>query len=332
MRAPGRRRFSEGLVAALLLAWDTSHAQKSGRTYRIGVLRPTAAFAPNNFLSRLLPVALRDEGYVEGQNLVIVERYADNRLDRLPALARELVAERVDLILAVTSGATRAAKAATSTIPIVFFGNFDPVAIGLVESLARPGGNTTGVLIAPDGTLAAKRMEILKQAVPGTKRIAVLLPDDPNTIDQQRPEAAKAASQLGVDLSFVTVRNRDYAEAFARVAASRPDSLFLTATTYFVHDQHAIIELARKHRLPAIYEWPEQVEEGGLMSYGSSSLAETYRRIAERMDRILEGANAGDIPVDRPTKLELVINLKTAKAIGLAVPQPLLLRADRVIE
>ena len=159
MLSPGRRRFSEGMAAALLLAWVPLHAQKSGRTYRIGVLRPTQAYEASNVRGGLLSRALREQGYVEGQNLQILERYANNKLDRLPALALELVAERVDLIFTVTSGATRAAMAATSTIPILFFGNFDPVAIGLVESLARPGGNTTGVLIAPDGTLAAKRME-----------------------------------------------------------------------------------------------------------------------------------------------------------------------------
>jgi putative tryptophan/tyrosine transport system substrate-binding protein len=168
--------------------------------------------------------------------------------------------------------------------------------------------------------------------VPGTKRIAVLLPEDPNTVSQQRPEAAKAAGELGVELSFVTVRNRDYVDAFARVAASRPDSLFLMATTYFVRDRKPIIELAAKYRLPAIYEWPEQVEEGGLMSYGSASLTATYRRIAQKIGRILEGANPGELPVEQPSKLELVINLKTAKAMGLAIPQPLLLRADRLIE
>jgi ABC-type uncharacterized transport system substrate-binding protein len=329
-----RRRFVVGTVAAILAAPHAAVAQKPGRVYRIGVLRPTTPDENdrNDLMVDLLPRALREQGYIEGQNLVLVHRYADNQLDRLPTLARELVAERVDLIFAITSGATRAAKEATSTIPIVFFGNFDPVAIGLVKSLAQPGGNTTGILIAPDGTLAAKRMELLTQAVPGTKRIAVLLPEDPNTVTQQRPEATKAASALGVELTFVTVRNRDYTDAFAKIAASRPNSLFLTATTYFVRDRKPIIELAAKHRLPAIYEWPEQVEEGGLMSYGPPSLAAMYRRIAETMDRILEGADPGRLPVEQPSKLELTINLKTAKTIGLAMPPALLLRADRVIE
>lgn len=332
MPVPGRRRFSTALAAAALLVGAAGvHAQKAGRVYRIGVLRPTVP-DPDDFLERLLPAVLRDEGYVEGRNLTLVYRYADSKLDRLPVLAQQLVAERVDVILTLGSAATRAAAKASTTVPIVFFGNFDPVAAGLVMSLAQPGANTTGVLIAPDGTLAAKRMELLKQAVPGAKRIAVLLPDDPSAVAQQRPEAVKAASGLGVELSFVTVRNRDYADAFAKIASTRPDALFVTAATYFVRDRKPIIELARRYRLPAIYEWPEQVEQGGLMSYGQSSLAGAYRRIAEKIDKVLDGANPGDIPVEQPTTLHLVINVGTAKAIGLALPQSMLLRADRLIE
>ena len=327
-----RRRFVAGMAAAVLATPRQASAQRPGRVYRVGVLRPTTRYEDDELLAPLLPRALREEGYVEGQNLSLVQRFADNKVDRLPALARELVAERVDLIFVITSGAARAAKEATSTVPIVFYGNFDPIAIGLVKSLAQPGGNMTGILIAPDGTLAAKRMELLKQAVPGTKKIAVLFPEDINTMNQQRPEAVKAARELRVELVFETVRNRDYADAFARVAASRPDSLFLTANTYFVLDRKPIIELAAKYRLPAIYEWPEQVEEGGLMSYGPASLAATYRRIAEKIDKVLEGANPGDLPVEQSSKLELVINLKTAKAIGLSIPPSLLQRADRVIE
>jgi putative tryptophan/tyrosine transport system substrate-binding protein len=327
-----RRRFAGALAAFPMLAAPSMlRAQGAGRIFRIGVLRPTLP-DPDDILQTLLPSALRDEGYVEGRNLVLVHRYADFKPDRLPVLARQLVAERVDLLFTIGSAATRAAAKETATIPIVFFGNFDPVAIGLVRSLSRPGGNTTGVLIAPDGTLAAKRMELLKQAVPGTKRIAVLLPDDPNSESQQRPEAIKAARELNVELAFVTVRNRDYADAFAKIAATRPDALFVTAASYFVRDRKPIIELARKYRLPAIYEWPEQVEQGGLMSYGQSSLAGAYRRIAQKIDKVLDGANAGEIPVEQPTTLQLVINVATARAIGLAIPQSLLLRADRLIE
>ena len=175
-------------------------------------------------------------------------------------------------------------------------------------------------------------MELLKQAVPGTKRIAVLLPEDPNTVSQQRPEVVKAAGDLGVELSFTTVRNRDYADGVREDRGKSSRLALPAATTYFVRDRKPIIDLAAKHRLPAMYEWPEQVEDGGLMSYGPSSLTATYRRIAEKIDKILEGADPGNLPVEQPSKLELVINLKTAKALGLAIPQPLLVRADRLIE
>ena len=282
--------------------------------------------------TNLLPRSLRELGYVEGQNIVIEQRFANNKVDLLPALARELVDLRVDVIVAITAGSIIAAKNATSTTPIVFFGNFDPVAAGFVASLANPGGNMTGILIAPGGTLAAKKLEILTQAVPGTRRIAMLVPEDPLVSREQVPEARKAAAALGIELTIVSVRGGDYAKAFATIVASRPDSLFVTATSYFVTDRKPIIELAAKHRLPAIYEWPEQVEDGGLMAYGPNSLIAMNRRIAFYVDRILKGAKAGDLPVEQPSKLELAINLKTAKAMGLALPQALLLRADRLIE
>ena len=325
-----RRRLLLSLTA--LAAAFRVRAQ-SPRVYRVGVLRPTAA-PRDNFpdLGASFARAMREAGYVEGQNLILLHRYADNKLERLPALATALVERRPDVILAVSAASVRAARAVTSSIPIVFFGNFDPVANGFVASLAQPGANTTGILIAPDGTLAAKRMELLTQAVPGTKRVAMMFPDDPNTIAQQRPEAVRAAAALGVQLDFVTVRNSDYAGAFAQMAAARAEAVFLAATTYFVINRRQIIALAAKHRLPAIYEWPEQVEDGGLMSYGPPSLLAIYRRIALQIDKILKGANAGDIPVEQPSKVELVINLKTAKAMGLALPQTLLLRADRLIE
>ena len=325
-----RRRFFEGMAAFMLAVSRPGLAQPTGRVYRVGVLRPSAA--TRDIQTTALPQALRELGYIEGQNLVLEQRFAAGKVDRLPALAQELVAQRVDVIVAVSAGAITAVKAATSSIPIVFFGNFDPVAAGYVRSLAHPGGNITGILIAPGGTLAAKKLELLTQVVPGTKRVAMLLPDDPNVAGEQLPEARKAAAALAVELVPVEVRNRDYADAFARIAAARPDSLFVTATSYFVTDRKPIIELAAKYRLPAIYEWPEQAEDGGLMAYGPTSLIAIYRRIAAYVDRILKGAKAGDLPVEQPSKLELVINLKTVKAMGLAVPQSLLLRADRVIE
>jgi putative ABC transport system substrate-binding protein len=276
-----------------------------------------------------LLAALRERGYVEGRNLVVERRYAEGQIDRLPGLARELVQLRVDVIVAVAAAAVRAAKDATTTIPVVMWGNFDPVAEGLVASLARPGGNVTGALIAAEGTLAAKRLELLKEAVPRATRIAALFHE--SVLQTQVQETQKAASSLGVTLVPVEVRGSDYDRAFAAMAAERPAALFVAGSTFFFRDRKQIIKLAAKHRLPAIYEWPEQAEEGGLMAYGSS-LPEGYRRLAAYVDRVLKGAKPGDLPVEQPTKHEMVINLKTAKALGLAISKSLLQRADQVIE
>jgi putative ABC transport system substrate-binding protein len=320
-----RREFVQALAVLVAAA---ARAQDTTRAFRLGILRPNE---PSDTSARFT-TAMQELGYVEGRNLVTHERYAQSKLDRLPALARELLDKRVDVILTVGAAATRDAKAATSSLPIVFFGNFDPVKAGFVASLAKPGGNVTGVVIAPDGTLAGKKLELLVQAVPGTKRVAVLFPEDPNTAREQLPEIVKAAAALGVDVFRVDVRGGDYRAAFDRIATLHPQSLFVAASTFFVRDRMQIIDLANSQRLPAMYEWPEQVEDGGLMAYGPYSLTAIYRRIAACVDRILKGANPGDIPVEQPSKLDLVVNLKTAKAIGLAIPQPLLLRADRVIE
>jgi putative ABC transport system substrate-binding protein len=282
-------------------------------------------------MTAALPKALRESGYVEGQNLVIETRWAETKLNRLPDLARSLAAANVDVIIAVGAAATRAARS-VPTPAIVFFGNFDPVKLGFVASLAQPGGNVTGIVIAPNGTLTAKKVELLAQAVPGTKRMAMLLPADPNVVPEQVPEARKAASGFGIDLFTVEVRDGNYREAFDKIAQVAPQSLFVAASTFFVRDRKQIIDLAARQKLPAMYEWPEQVEDGGLMAYGPTSLHAIYLRIAAYVDRILKGTKAGDLPVEQPTKLDLVINVKTAKALGLAIPQSVLLRADRLIE
>jgi putative ABC transport system substrate-binding protein len=278
----------------------------------------------------LIPPALRELGYVEGQNLVIEQRYAEGKLERLPGLMREMVQLRVDVIVAVSAAAIRAARDATATIPIVMYGNLDPVAAGFVASLARPGGNLTGVLIAPGGTLAAKKLELLKAAVPGAARIALLAPADPN-FARQVQEVQTAALSLGVKLVVVEVRDGGYDRAFATIAAERPGALFVGAHSSFMRHRKRIIELAAKHRLPAIYEWPEQVKDGGLMAYGTS-LSGLSRRIAAYVDQIFKGAKPADLPVEQPATFELVINLKTAKALGLTIPPALLGRADQVIE
>ena len=326
-----RRTFLATIAGGLLAAPLAAGAEQAGRVYRLGLLYPLAPAPTEHKTSAVLvPAALRELGYVEGQNLIVERRYAEGRTDRFPELARELVRLRMDVILAISPAAIRAARDATKTIPIVLYGNFDPVAAGLVANLARPGSNITGVVIAPGGTLAGKKLELLKEAVPGATRIALLAPVDSN-FSRQVQEAQKAALPLGVKLTVVEVRDRDYDRSFATIASAHPDALFVGANAQFYIDRKQIIELAAKHRLPAIYEWPEQGEDGGLIAYGTS-IAGLSRRAATYIDRIFKGANPGDLPIEQPTKFDLVINLKTAKALGLTIPQSLLVRADQVIE
>ena len=324
-----RRAFVALLVVGAARAGGAA-AQPATGSHRVGLLAPTEApraSAPHAAPGSI-PTYLEELGYVAGRNLVLEPRYAAGRLSELPAMARELVRLRVDVIVSIGSSATRAAKAATSVVPIVMLGNFDPIALGLVKSLGKPEANVTGVLIAPAGTLAGTKLELLKEAVPHATRIAFLTHEDPGLRTQER-ETQAAAAALGVTLALTRLRGDDYGGAFAGMMAGRPDALFVAASTYFMRDRN--IELAARHRVPAMYEWPEQVAEGGLMSYGSD-LGRTTRRVAEYVDRILKGARPGDLPVEQPTELQLVINLKTARALGLSVPRSLIARADHVIE
>jgi putative ABC transport system substrate-binding protein len=325
-----RREFLSAVAVGLVTLPMAVEAQQAGRVYRLGILWATAPPTQDQGATHTLVKALRELGYVEGQNLTLERRYAEGKLDRLPVLARELVQLRADVIVAVGSAVIRAAKEATTTIPIVMYGGFDPIAAGFVASLARPGGNITGVVIGPGSSLAGKRLELLKETVPRAARVAFLAANDPNFRPQVQ-EAETAASSLGIKLVAVEVRGGDYAHAFSTIAAERATALLVGATPFFMRDRKRIIDLAAKHRLPAMYEWPEQVEDGGLMSYGAPQSA-LVQRAAVYIDRILKGARPGDLPVEQPTKFELVINRKTAKALGLTLPPSLLNRADRVIE
>lgn len=319
-------------LVASLASWRVpAIAQAPERVWRIGILRPSAPPLPNDPTWAGIPRALGEAGYVEGRNLVLEHRYASGNLDRLVPLARELVTNRVDLIIAVSAAAVRAVQEVSTTLPVVMFGNFDPVALGLVATLARPGGNVTGVVIAPDGTLAGKRLELLREIVPAASRIGYLSPPPDASSAQQLAEARKAASVLGVTLLDVQARDGDYERAFAALVAQRPGALLVAAHTLFMRDRARIIALAARHRLPAIYEWREQVVDGGLMTY-STSLVWTYERIAWFVDRILKGARPADLAVERPSKFELVINQRTAQALGLTIPQSVLLRTDEVIQ
>ena len=326
-----RRAFIAVLAVGAAQAGGAA-AQPAGRVHRLGILAPTETPRPSDPRPATvsIPRYLEELGYVPGRNLVLERRYAAGRLEDLPAMARDLIRLRVDVIVAIGSAATRAAKIATSVVPIVMLGNFDPVAIGLVKSLAKPEANVTGVLIAPAGTLAGKKLELLKEAVARATRIAVLTHEDPG-LRAQEMETQAAAAALGVTLALTRLRGDDYEGAFAAMMAGRPDALFVAASSYFVRDRKPIIELAARHRLPAMYEWPDQVEDGGFMSYGAD-LGRTTRRVAEYVDRIFKGARPVDLPIEQPTELQLVINLKTARALGLSVPPSLIARADRVIE
>ncbi len=327
----GRRAVLRSALAGLAVAsigLPGVAAPPDKRVYRVGTLRSSAP--PPTSIDGL-PKALRELGYVEGRNLVVERRHAAGQLVRLPALARELVDARVDAIVAVGAAAIRATREATSTIPIVMFGNFDPIVLGLVPNLARPGANLTGVLIAPDGTLAGKRLELLKAAIPQAARVALLAPANETAFTAQIQETLRAAAVLGVTISVVEVHAGDYERAFATIVAERCTALLVGAHTYFVVDRAQIIALAARHKLPAMYEWREQVVDGGFMSY-STSLYGLYRRIASHLDRIFNGVPAGDIPIEQPTRFELVVNTTTAKALGVVITPALRLQIDEVIE
>jgi putative ABC transport system substrate-binding protein len=274
---------------------------------------------------------LRELGYVEGQNIAIESRWTEGKDDRLPALAADLVRSKVDIIVAETGAATRAAQQATRTIPIVMSLVNDPVGSGLVASLARPGGNVTGLTImSPD--LVGKQFELLKAVVPKVSRVALLRhPDNPASAAQLR-EAEAAAQALGVRLQTLEARSpQEIDGAFAAMTRERAGALLVIPDTLFWSQRRQIVDLAVKRRLPSIRIGEAYAEAGGLMSYGPS-YRDLERRAATYVDKILKGANPADLPVAQPTKFELVINLKTAKAIGLTIPQPLLQRADQIID
>ena len=321
------RLKTAGLIAALaLLAPAFAAAQPSTKVARIGILSGVPRSAPTHVA---FEQKLRELGYVDGQNLAIEFRSAEGRADRFPALAAELVRLKVDVIVAVaTEAALRAAWQATSTIPIVMVAvGYDPVALGYVSGLARPGGAITGVFFQ-HLELIAKRLQLLKEAVPKITRVAVLW--DVFATDQLK-EAEAAARSLGIQLQPVELRDPyDFDGAF-RAARGRAGALLVLMSPVFFRERARIADLAAKHRLPAMFGVREFAEAGGLMAYGAT-ISEMFRLAAEYVDKILKGARPADLPVQQPTRFELVLNLRTAKALGLTLPQSLLIRADKVIE
>jgi len=327
-----RRTFMHAFAGGLVIAPFAAEAQQAAKVARIGFLGTNRAAAPG--MVDAFHQELRNLGYVEGRNVVIEYRDAEGKLERLPALAAELVALKVDVILAATTPGARAAKQATRTIPIVFAVSADPVSDGLVTSLARPGGNVTGFAVLAT-ELVGKRLELLKQAVPGVERVAVLR--QPGAVPEQTEKdmlkgAEVAARALGIKLQIVEARGpEDFDSAFSEMTKARASALIMGVGNMFFSERRRLVDLAAKHRLPAVYGLREVVDVGGLMSYGPNQ-ADLFRRAATYVDKILKGANPGDLPVEQPTKFELVINLKTAKSLGLTIPQTVLLRADSVIE
>jgi len=274
--------------------------------------------------------ALRALGYVEGKNIAFEYRVAGGEPGRFPALADELVRLKVDLIYANATTAALAAKNATRTIPIVFTSGGDPVAVGLIDSLARPGGNLTGFSNITS-ELTGKRLEFLKETVPKLSRVAVLLDSRAVASAEEWKESLHPARELGLQLHSIEVSNADkFDSAFKEAVQARSAALWVTISGVNNSNHKRIADLALKHRLPAISRFGDFVDNGGLMSYGNDE-AENYKRIAYLIDKILKGAKPADLPVERPTKFEFVINLKTAKQIGLTIPPNVLARADRVI-
>jgi putative tryptophan/tyrosine transport system substrate-binding protein len=327
-----RRTFMAMLTGGIVVAPLAAEAQQAAKVARIGYLATNleaGSHVPEAFLQ-----GLRDLGYVEGRNLVIEYRSAEGKPERLPALAAELVALKVDLIVAPNTPAALAAKHATRTLPIVFVGAGEPVTSGLVTSLARPGGNVTGLSVLST-ELVGKWLELLKQAVPGVNRVAALW--QPGAMDERTDKdmlkgAEVAARALGVRLQFVEARGpADFERAFSDMTRERAGALTVRPAPMFIIERRRLVDLAAKNRLPAVYAWREFVDAGGLMAYGPN-LADLYRRAATYADKILKGTKPGDLPVEQPTKFELVINLKTAKALGLTIPPSVLGRADQVIE
>ena len=318
------------LAFGLLVAPLPGRAQQAGKVPRIGIL-PPGPISERVHLWEAFRQGLRDLGYVEGQNIILVFPSAEVRLERLPELAAELVSLKVDVIVAAATVAVQAAKEATKTIPIVTPVTTDPVESGLVASLARPGGNITGLtLISSD--LSGKRLELLKAIVPRVSSIAVLSNPTAGAVRPQMRETEVAARALGVQLQFLEVRGPDDFERVFQAAIKERAGALITLDDSFVFTHRArIVKLAAKNRLPAIYGFREFVEAGGLMSY-AANLPDMYRRAATYVDKILKGAKPADLPIEQPTKFEFVINLKTAKALGITIPQSVLIRADQVIQ
>jgi ABC-type uncharacterized transport system substrate-binding protein len=305
-----------------------ARAQQPGKAARIGYLAIRAPMSADEALLQ----ALRELNWIEGRNIVIERRFSAGNFDRLREFAAELVRLKVDAIVAVASAGTQAAKDATASIPICFVNAGDPVGQGFVMSLARPGGNVTGVSFDASPDITAKQLQLILETVPKASRVAVLWNPTSPFLRSYWSVAQAAAPALGVVLQSLEVQDASqYETAFKAIGRDRADALVVLSDSFATFHRARIAELAAEHRLPVLYGHRQYVEAGGLMSYGPS-LFDVYRRAAAYVDKILKGTRPADLPVEQPTKYELVINLKTAKALGLELPPTLLARADEVIE
>ena len=321
-----RRRFTIVVAGGLVTAPSVS----IGKTPRIGFLGNSTAALEANLIGPFRE-GLREFGYVEGQNIVVDYRWAEGRYERFPSLIQELLALKVDVIVTAGTPAALAVKRSATTTPLVMVAVGDPIGSGLVTSLARPGGKATGLVsIAPD--LEGKRIELLREVVPKLSQIAVLT-NPANPFHEASAEQVRAAARaVHVKVQFFPVRAEGELEAaLDGIARHRPGAMIMLADRLFLHHRTRIAEFSLKQRLPAVYAYQELVESGGLMSFGPSYPG-MHRRAAYFVDRILKGANPAELPMEQPSKFELVINLKTARALGLNIPQTVLLRADQVID
>jgi len=325
-----RRGFVSGLALAALSAPSRARAQQAAKVPRVGFLGSGSPAETEPHLEAFQR-GLRAVGYVEGQNIAFEYRWSEGTIERLPALAVELVGLKVDVIVATSSPAALAARNATRTIPIVFVTAADPVGSGLVAGVARPGGNVTGLsLLAPE--IVGRQLQLLKETVPKASRVAVLSNPASSYGALLVAETEAAARSLGVRVKFFGVRGADGLDsAFSAITSERPAVLFVLFDPLFFVHRRRTAEFANKNRLPAMYPHREFAEAGGLMAYGSD-LRDNFRRAATYVDKILKGARPADLPVEQPTRFELVINLRTAKALGLTITPALLQRADEVIQ
>ncbi len=324
----GRRRLLLAAGLASLLA-PARRAAAQPAAYRIGFLGNSTPTLEANLIGPFRQ-GLRELGYVEGSNLTIEWRWAEGNYDRFPKLVAELVAQKVSLIVTAGTPASLAVEKTAPTIPLVMVAVGDPVGTGLVKSLSLPGGNATGLTsIAPD--LEGKRLELLKEIVPELERVSFLWnPSNPFHVISER-HARTAARELRIDLHSAAVRtSADFDRAFAEIRAQHPGGLIMLADRVFLHNRDRIVAFAEENHLPAVYAYRELVDAGGLMSFGPN-YAEMHRRAAYYVDRILKGAKPGELPIELPSKFELIINVKRAKALGLTLPEAVLLRADEIV-